>query len=262
MRFFEGFCAAAIVVTAGSTGLCQDFGRPGQFVLSAERLTGVYSDHITTTQSDTATDLAGNPITIEQEESVDTTQVSVLGMSSGISEAGLLGPATIPRFGFDVFVIQGLSLGGSVMVLYGTGTTSTTYSPDPYDEGDESDQPSRTTYLVAPRVGYAFPVGPAFAIWPRGGVTYTNYRMARDADQVDGSTVEVTSSIDFTDVSLEVMVVASPVPNFAILFGPYVDIPLGGGTKYTVDGEEDPDRPEVDLSYLSYGVTAGIGGYF
>jgi hypothetical protein len=51
-----------------------------------------------------------------------------------------------------------------------------------------------------------------------------------------------------------------PVDHFAILVGPYVDIPLGGGEKETVNGTTDPVRPE--WSYLSFGLSVGLGGFF
>jgi hypothetical protein len=114
--------------------------------------------------------------------------------------------------------------------------------------------------IFSPRLGYAAQLSPNFAIWPRAGITYAYYRLTSDnTDPTTGAKTETKFTADFTDVSLEFMAVALPVPHVAILFGPFIDLPLGGGTKTVDPGVTQPDST---LSYLSFGITAGVAAYF
>jgi hypothetical protein len=231
---------------AGSSVVCaqqQEFAKGGHVVVAAERLTGVYYEQ--TTREEPA-----------QKDTDHSTSVGLLGMPGG-SRIG--GPAATPRLAADVFVIKGLSLGGSIMYLNDSGSHKL---EQPNQATEVNDRPTASTFVFSPRIGYALQLADFFAIWPRAGVTYANYRVTRR--NVDPGPPLVTHvnkvSVDFTDISLEFMLGFIPVDHFVILVGPYFDIPLGGGEKDTTDGAVDPIRP--DRSYLSVGGWAGLGGFF
>src|SRR6185503_15220765 len=75
------------------------------------------------------------------------TLAPVGGVASGVYQA--------PRIGFDYFIINGLSLGGSFTIV-----------------SISTDAGSGTDILFAPRVGYAYMFSDMFGIWPRGGFSY------------------------------------------------------------------------------------------
>jgi hypothetical protein len=247
MKRIIGVSLVSAALTASSLVGAQEFAKPGQVVIGAERLTGVYYEQYAVS--------AGN-----QKQTTHTTKVALLGMPSGFSLQSLLaGPAPTPRLAVDVFVIQGLSLGGSVMYLNDSGSYKTENPPQP---NSTTDLPTTSTFIFSPRVGYALQVGQNFAIWPRAGATYSNFRITtRNTNgNPPPATTETKASTDFTEASLEFMMAILPVDHFAILVGPYIDIPLGGGQKRTVDGVTDPVRP--DVNYLSAGLSVGLAGFF
>ena len=234
----------------------QDFGLPGQVVLGAERLTGVYSDHMKSTTTDTNPD----GTSVKMESTTSTTSISLLGVPSTIGDSYMHWPSSTPRLALDVFVAAGLSIGGSFIYLNRAGSVDRKYTPSTAGTNQEEDLPTGSTILFSPRIGYAAQVSPSFAIWPRGGITYVNYRVTEEDTDSQGNRSTYKASADFTSFSLELMAVALPVPHFAILFGPFLDLPLGGSTKITEDGVVRPNSPK--LSYWSVGASAGLAGYF
>jgi hypothetical protein len=235
------------VMAAASGVRAQEFAKGGQVVIAAERLTGVYYQELSEESP------AG-------KQTFRSTKVAVLGMPSGFSLQSLVsGPAPTPRLAADVFVIQGLSLGGSIMYLNDSGSLK---DQTPGQPTTTDDLPTTSTFIFSPRVGYALQVGKNFAIWPRAGITYTNFRITtKNTDPGPPPvTTETKASTDFTEASIEFMLGILPVDHFIILVGPYLDIPLGGGQKRTVNGATDAIRP--DISYLSVGGTIGLGGFF
>jgi hypothetical protein len=226
-------------------------------VIGAERLTGIYSEKSSVVYSGEDFD---------EEVETSSLQIAALGMGNGLNDSGGLGSSTIPRLGFDVFVIRGLSLGGSVMYLRTTGSEVRTLIPDRTNLSSDEDLPTRSTLLAAPRVGYALVFGKVVALWPRAGITYVQHRLrgeveVADAGGYDTWTVERKTVVNTTEVSFEAVVVASLARNFAILIAPYADIQVGGNLKTEDDGEpRNVGNP--DYGYLSFGLTAGMAAYF
>ena len=79
-------------------------------MIGAERLTGVFFEKLKTVDTDTF-DMGGMPVTVETEETNDTTTFALLGQSSNLGGAfnSAGGPSVTPRFGIDVFVASGFS---------------------------------------------------------------------------------------------------------------------------------------------------------
>jgi hypothetical protein len=178
--------ASALTISVAESAHAGSFGQQGDWTFSAERLTGLYLFN-------------------------EGGGATVLGLGAPAPGSH---PYVNARFGVDAFIIDHLSLGGSLAV----------WSVDP-DQGR-----SATGALVAPRVGYAFSFNDKFGFWPRGGFTYRTF--GRDDSEFA--------------LTLEAMFYASPASNFAITFGPVLDLGLAG------------DGPEA----RNFGiVTAGIMGW-
>ena len=163
-----GFIGATVARSADA----QAFGNKGDMTFSAERLMGI--NFFSEAPGPSATHIA-------------------FGMASpGASQSVYL----LPRFGFDYFVIDNLSLGGSL--AFG-------------DVDPEGNNNSRSGALIAFRVGYAIEFSKVFGFWPRGGFTYHNF----------------TNDEEF-GLTIEAMFYAAPVEHFAITFGPLMDLGIAG----------------------------------
>jgi hypothetical protein len=239
---------AGLGIVSRSAG-AQEFGQPGQVVLGAERIMGVYSDHLTSKSSDGTT-----------ETKLNTTSIALLGMPVALDDSGIAYPSSTPRFALDVFVLQGLSLGGSLIYLNRSGSTDNTLNSGGTSTSTTRDAPTSSTFIFAPRIGYAAQLAPVFAIWPRAGITYAHYKLTSQNTNATGGTTESSTAADFTDISGEVMATFLPVPHVALLVGPYLDIPLGGGSKTVTAGQESTNHPRIH--YLSVGLTTGLAAYF
>lgn len=111
--------------------------------------------------------------------------------------------------------------------------------------------------------GYAIPLSPTFAIWPRAGITYSNYWASAEDEGPDG-TVEETITLTFTDLTIEGMLAVTPAPNVAIVFGPFVDLALFGSYATETEPDTTPSgvSTDIDFKYTSFGLTGGIALVF
>jgi hypothetical protein len=117
------------------------------------------------------------------------------------------------RIAIDGFVTDRLSLGGAFGAFWHSGDNET--------DG----------FILAPRIGYVIPISRSFSFWPRGGVSY-----ARVGDR---------TLFGFT---AEAMFVASPSPDWHILFGPTMDVaPFGRSDPNT-------DWTQIAISFPTVGI--------
>ena len=250
---------ACLFSATGASAQQQGFADDGNIVLGAERLTGLFFERMTITSTPDPD--------VEQEFSFSTTTFAILGTSTGafgetMTTAG--GTSMAPRVGFDIFIASGFSVGGALTYVHAEGTGQLTTTVDGNeDEGDEEDQPTLNGLVFAPRVGYAIPVSPTIAIWPRAGITYSRYWATSEDEVIDGmgntTTVDQTVTLSYTDLTIEGMLAVTPTPSFAIVFGPFLDLGLGG----SIDEENDPGADdEADFTYTSFGITGGIAVVF
>jgi hypothetical protein len=166
--------AAAAALFTALPSQAQSFYSRGKISVAMERVFGIHYAH-------TEIDPPG--------PGSDSTGGSVIGFGW----YGAVSPLHWARAAVDGFVIDRLSLGGSLAFFTQTG--------DADDDG----------VLFSPRVGYAIPLSPVFTFWPRGGFTFLK--------------LEDSSLFAF---SAEAMFVASPKPNWGILFGPTLDFGFFG----------------------------------
>lgn len=237
--FAQGYSAGyrgGYALPAQSEKPADNIGNQGQFVIGAERITALSFDTLTTNYPASPLGTPGGTSTQK------TTGIALLGNSVGMGGAT---QSSMPRLGFDYFVIDGLSLGMAVTYAHLSGKTEYTGQPT-IDHG------SQDVFLFAPRVGYALQFGDTFSLWPRAGITYTNGNISTPASSGNPST---STSTHYVDLTLEPLVGISPFSHFVILGGPYFDIGLGGASK------QSGSSPSVGKKATSLGVTFGIAAY-
>jgi hypothetical protein len=174
---------AAAVVTLGSTQLAfaqSSLGKPMDVVLGVERAFGFY-----TAEGERELD-NGNEVDWDSQ-----------GFALGWSHTAQPFPVFVPRFGFDIFVIERLSVG-----------TGFGFVSQDHDPGD-----GRGGLIFAPRVGYFIDFSQHFGFWPRGG--FTIY----DLDDPDQSQALLTMEGLFT---------FAPREGFGFHFGPVIDLGFTG----------------------------------
>lgn len=162
-----GFGLAAAL--ASTTAHAAEFGQAGDVSIAADRLMGVY---------------------ILDRGDSDT--LFSIGASMGIH------PYTTARLGIDGFIIDGLSLGGTLAVWFD-------------DEGGRN-RGNSTAFLIYPRIGYAISFSDSFGFWPRGGLTITTSDPGND-------NVALTFEATFFGI---------PVEHFGLNFGPTIDVAFAG----------------------------------
>lgn len=209
---------------ARSSGI-DNIGEEWQFVFGVDRVMGVSWDRLKLEPD-------GGGEIIQK-----TTSVSLFGSSPGVT-------TNIPRLAVDFFVVESISIGGSLFFISKSGETET--------EAGSSDDPSVTIWGIHPRVGYAYAFDETFSLWPRLGITY----MSASSETEDGD----ESSLSAFDLTGEVLLGISPMSNFAILLGPYLDLGLSGTQETPSPTGGDPI--ESDATLTSYGLTVSIVGYY
>lgn len=249
------FCAAPAAAQ-------KKFADDGSVVLGAERLTGLFFEKIDITQTTTVDDPMGGSTSSEIEINASTTTFAIFGTSTGIlgeSTTTAGGTAMSPRIGLDVFIASGFSVGGALTYVHSEGTTESASEAG----SDEEDLPAFNGIVLAPRVGYAIPLSPKFAIWPRAGITYSNYWASGEDEGLDGP-VEETTTLTFTDLTIEGMLAVTPAPNVAIVFGPFLDLALAGSVVTETEPDTTPSGvvTDTDFKYTSFGLTGGIALVF
>jgi hypothetical protein len=159
-------------------------------------------------------------------------------------------PYQIPHASLDFIIPGGLSVGGSLGFISGSGTTKT----EPANGGAsvERDAPSTTILTFAPRVGYALALAPSIAFWPRGGITYYSIK-----SESTGIVMPTTTKTTYSGLglNLEANFVLFLADHFGIVGGPVLDVPLSG-TRST-----DPSNgPDDKVKFSNYGLEIGLLG--
>ena len=207
--------AVLCALLASSTAHADAIPR-GTFALGAERITGVFHSE----------EKVGNG-------RADHTAFALFGNAedSPVARAWQL-----PRITFDYFVTNGLSIGGSFIVL--------ARSHDGYDQTD---------IVVAPRIGFGYMFTRVVGIWPKGGLSYWHASFSPDNSNAEGN--EHAFAFD-----LDVPLVIAPVRSFAITIGPLLDVSFDGRASGDANVANVNAGTSVDMSFVQYGLTAGIVG--
>ncbi len=228
--------AIALVALASSEARAQSaLPSQGSFAFSAERLFGYYSYKGTASQPDTQDTQNGN-------------QFSFLWASNRTAgDVAATNVDAVPRLGFDFFVTDGLTLGTAVGYYSAAGTYKHEQVGQPRDTGD---LPDISALAFAPRAGYLFRLGSHAAVWPRIGLTYVTETEKRPGNN--------DSTVNLLQTDFEALLVLAPMSHFAIEIGPVLDVPASGSIDTTTNGV---GQPGTDLSWLTFGITAGLATY-
>jgi len=211
--------ASTSLLLAGAAS-AQEFADRGTLSFAGDRLFGLYRTHV---EVDPDSDL-------NADLDVDGTEIGLLW------QANTMTPYTVPRLSVDYFVIDHLSVGGSIG-----------YTSGSWDDGNDDFDGS--AFLFAPRVGGAWMFNDWAGIWPRGGVTY----YALEGGLTSGLGGDTDVSVLALDV--EAAFVLSPADGFAFTVGPAFDIGLVGEW-------DPPGRGDTDLNMYGIGfLTVGVLGY-
>jgi hypothetical protein len=219
---------SALLANPAAAQEVENVGNAGQFVIGAERLSGIFLEKTHEEDPDT-----------EGERDTSTTNIAFLGNGGGDS------PSTTPRFGFDYLVTDGFSVGLAAFITSESSEVEVS-------GGDTTDTGSMTTIYLNPRAGYAYAIDDTFAIWPRAGIAFATASgdTGEDDTDISGNSIQLT---------LEGNVVISPFEHFAIVGGPFLDLGLGGS--YEIDSGGGNETQEVDQKYTTFGLAVGIAGY-
>jgi hypothetical protein len=213
------------------------FAQQGAFLISADRLFGVYFGKEQTKQD------AGNGQTSTSTESHTSIGLGVT-QPTNVLQA--------PRLALDYAVIPNLTVGAGL----GYARYSTSLKSESNGVSNERDGATVSGYLLAPRVGYAIAAGPA-AIWLRGGLSLGS---SKSESTEPKSGIKTTSSSSVTDLSLEPTAAIMLTPSFGLLVGIIVDIPLGGSVKNETSGDATARSTENDYRVTNFGLTFGLIG--
>jgi hypothetical protein len=117
-----------------------------------------------------------------------------------------------------------------------------------------------TTFLIAPRVGYALMFSDMFGIWPRGGITFFSRKVSQqNFNAGTGGTTEQTDSVNGFSLTVEVPFIISPVEHIGITIAPTLDFPITGS-----GSREETGQPTVDstVKTTDFGISAGLLTWF
>jgi hypothetical protein len=236
---------ATTSVASAQTG--QRFGSSGQLVLSGERLFGVAASTATSEQMGTEVDVSTTTIDIGVRQSQS--------------------PWSSPRIALDGFVTDGLSLGGGL----GFSTFSLSTGATMNGTSADIDLASGWTFVVAPRVGYAYMFDGTVGIWPRAGLSLFFGSATLETNVLDGQDLDGDGMPDVMvsapEVSLhgialtaELPLVITPAEHFAILIAPTLDFGVSGGA--STDEAGAGTSTEQDITITDLGVQIGLAGWF
>ncbi|MCC6901735.1 MAG: hypothetical protein IT377_22380 [Polyangiaceae bacterium] len=216
------------------------FATAGRIAVGAERVFGYAS---TTTKVETEF----QPGNVKFERESTKTQLDFL------ARGDVGNPFVAPRVGLDYFVIDGLSVGGSVAYVSDDEESEETLGNNTNQLPDEKG----SGFVIAPRAGYCFMFNDMVGLWPRGGFTYASAKEETDASGPGQTDSKYEASL--FDLTLEAMLVVTPVPHAGFMVGPTLDLPLSGSGELE-QGNNSQDLDEVKVTTIA--LQAGVFAWF
>ena len=260
--------AALIFVSRGASAQAVGaaFGQKGQVAISAERLLGVYVLDAETEQTGTASGIGGGSVGISRNTENNSTTFVLLGSGASVT------PASVPRLALDFFVIDGLSIGGSILYWTDSTESETTGTntvgggaPDPIDR--DRTETDTNLFGIAPRVGYADMFSPPFGLWPRGGFSYTNQKTETRNENIDidDGSVDATDTetkLSLFSLTLEGLFIISPFEHVAFGVWPFFEWGFTGDIESETSNPPALIQTEGDLTTTTFGITSALIAWF
>jgi hypothetical protein len=153
-------------------------------------------------------------------------------------------PYSVPRLGLDVFIGNGLTVGGNFGFVIGSTSGAYTYNVGAASLMTTTDA-DQTTFVLAPRAGYDLALNDKLHLWGRGGITYFH-------TSNDGNTKLTTNGMALT---LEPTFVFMAASNVGFTLGLTFDLPFSGETKQEQANNTTISR---DSSYRQIGLLFGL----
>jgi hypothetical protein len=116
--------------------------------------------------------------------------------------------------------------------------------------------PTVTTFVFAPRAGFALMFNEMIGIWPRAGFTY--YSVSSEQDSPAGTAERSENGLA---LALEGLFVISPLNHVGFTVGPTFDIGLTGGVTSRA-AAPGATEVEADKKVTDIGVNAGLLVWF
>lgn len=148
----------------------------------------------------------------------------------------------------DVFVIDHLSVGG--LVEFSLTSNSITFPTGGATE-QTNELPSALTFAIVPRVGWYFPLGDRFGVWPRLGLGYVTREKLLETGIGSGVTQRFGAGIVDANVGL----VYRFTEFFYATLAPSLTLSVGGRHARDFGGQ----RFDAGASLLQFGLLGGVG---
>jgi hypothetical protein len=218
---------------SGSQALAAGLGG-GQIVISADRLFGL--SFASQTTEDGAT--GGKNTDSRTSLSLLWPPLSALSYS----------PYQIPHLSLDYILPMGLSVGGSLAIITGSGTSKTEAANG--GASVERDAPSITIMELAPSISF----------WPRAG--FTLYSIKSSSTSTTAMPITSKTTYSGLGIDLEAMFVLSLADHFGIVAGPVLDLPLSGTRSSEQSPQVGPAPVDDKVKFTNYGLAVGVLGNF
>jgi hypothetical protein len=205
------------------------FGDKGQLAITAENLFAFSSDRVGESFPD-------------GEHSTTTDRFGLLYSQGDPTPRG-------PQVGGHYFIIPSLSIGGTLGYEARGGSTT---QPMGNRGLVTQDTESISTFVFAPKVGYALMLSNVIGFWFRGGPAFFRIGTTGAID------TRIKDSHTYWLLSLDAYFVWSPVQHLGFYAGPQADISFAGSHSQTDANLLETSR---SASYRSLGLGLGVIGY-
>lgn len=222
------------------------------FLVGVERVTNFLAWHQAQTIEVPSGTLSSNTSSIELTSS--GTDLSFL--SSGGSSPN---PFGIPRLAFDGMLQNGLTVGGSLSYIVTSSQTDSLTTDGSTVGKIASDDPTRSVFVFAPRLGVMLPAGPLLGVWLRGGISRIVAKSERNATDTAPAS---TGTVGLWNFVVDPQLVINPLPHVGITLGLALDFPLSGSTEVSSSSATSSSSNSQDVTVSSYGVTSGLLAMF
>ncbi len=210
----------------------RELGAQGTKVLGVDRAVGLHTYSVTVEPD------GGGELTVSG---------SSVAIPFGFSYTGEdtvgVNPGAVPRLGFDYFIRDNVSIGGTIGYYSVSGETDT--------GGGSTDLPNISGHAIHLRAGYVLPIWGVY-FWPRGGLQYVFSHTEIDAIDYDLT----WSALDLTAEPVFFLPLGSS--GFGVLAGAVFDFALAG----TFRQEDGGNTVEGDTQLSNIGLVAGLIGYW
>jgi hypothetical protein len=226
----------------------QEFGDVGESIVSADRLVPLLS------WSHWSQDQAPPPGALSQTQSGDQTSFSILFGSTTDAKDVFY---TVPRVGYDYVLAHHITVGGDMVLLFTTGSTTLETDRPGTSTTTTTSSPGITGFGIAPRGGYILPLSDMFSLWLRGGLSFYTFNFSSTV----GDT-KTTGGQEQWALDLEPEIVATLIPHVGFTGALDIDIPFGGSSSASTTAGGVTNTFSAFSSVAYVGATVGMLTYF